>query len=174
VYSLIKRVSVKNLIQYTWTAVKMTGKMYPMIVAGSFFGRFIALSRLPSMFTEWIVQMNINRFWLFTMVIVLYIICGCMMDVMSIIIITIPVVFPMLTALGFSGPCLCVVLVLMTGIAGATPPVGNGVFMLASVADCEPYDIFKRVWPYVLGLTVAAYVIAFCPNIVEFLANIMA
>lgn len=174
VYSLFKRVPVKRLINYIWDAVKMTGKMYPMIVAGSFFGRFIALSRLPQIFTDWIVQMDINRFWLFTMVVILYIICGCLMDVMSIIIITIPVVFPMLVAMGFSGPSLCVVLVLMTGIAGATPPVGNGVFMLSSVADCEPYLIFKHVWPYVLGLTLSAYVIAFCPAIVECIARLVA
>lgn len=174
VYAIFKRVPVRRLLNYIWDAVKMTGKMYPMIVAGSFFGRFIALSRLPQIFTDWIVQMDISRFWLFTMVVILYIICGCLMDVMSIIIITIPVVFPMLVAMGFSGPCLCIVLVLMTGIAGATPPVGNGVFMLASVADCEPYMIFKRVWPYVLGLTISAYVIAFCPSIVEFAARMIS
>lgn len=174
VYALLKRVPVKRLLGYIWNAVKMTGKIYPMIVAGTFFGRFIALSNLPDVFTNFILGLHMSKFLIFTVVIIFYLICGCLMDVMSIIIITIPVIFPMLTALGFNAPCLCIVLVLMMGCAGATPPVGNGVFMLSSIADCEPYEIFKSVWPYIIAMTICAYIMAFFPGIVTCIADVMA
>ena len=147
--------------------------MFPMLMAGTMFGRFITMSRLPSYFTDLILTLNVHPLIIFTLVIIFLVFCGCLMDLMTIIIITTPIVFPLLTSLGFDPYALCIVLVFMICIAGMTPPVGIGVFTVANVAEVDPMYIFKSVWPYVLAQIAVSYFIVCMPQCVTFLWNLM-
>ena len=116
---------------------------------------------------------NLHRMLVFTLVIIFYLICGCVMDIPSIIIITVPVIFPLLTGLGFDQYVLCVMLVFMCDVAGMTPPIGMNVFAVSNALKVRPMDIFKGCVPFFILDIVCVYIMALFPQIVQFLPKLM-
>ena len=95
------------------------------------------------------------------------------MDIASIIIITVPIVFPLLTGLGYNPFVLCVVLVMLCDSAGMTPPVGMNVFAVSNALRIGTSQIFKGVIPFFILDIVAIYIMALFPQIVEFIPRLM-
>lgn len=174
IYAMIKKVGIKNLLEYGKEAAVINANFFPLLIAGVIFGRFVALSRLPDTIMNWIVAMNANRFVLFTIVLIFYIICGCLMDMLSVLIITVPIIYPMMVAMGFDPFAMIIVLVYICSIGGITPPVGMGVFMTAASVNVDSKTIFKGVVPYFIALVISSYLVAFVPQIVNFLPNLLS
>jgi TRAP-type C4-dicarboxylate transport system permease large subunit len=107
------------------------------------------------------------------LVVLLYIFCGCVMDIVSIIIITVPVVFPVLNALGYSPYVLVICLCFMCEIAGLTPPIGMNVFATANALRVNPSEIFKGVVPYFICELAVVIILALFPDIVLFLPRLL-
>ena len=95
------------------------------------------------------------------------------MDIMSIIIITVPVVFPILTGMGYSPYALVIALCFVAEIAGLTPPIGMNVFATANALRINPSDIFKGVVPYFICEIGLVLLIGLFPQIVTFLPTLM-
>lgn len=174
IYAMVRKVGVKNLLQYAKEAAIINANFFPLLIAGTIFGRFITLTQLPSTIMTWITQLNIPVFLVFTVVFLFLILCGCLMDMLAVLLITVPIVYPLLTGLGFDSYALVIFLVYVCSIGGITPPVGMGVFMTASSVKVDAGIIFKGIVPYFLVLVVSAYLIAFFPQIVNFLPNLLA
>jgi C4-dicarboxylate transporter DctM subunit len=174
VYGLFRRVPLKKMVKAAWEACVMNAGIFPIVIAGTMFGRFITISRLPFHLTEWIQTVNIPGFAVFMIVLVFYIFCGCIMDIASVIIITIPVVFPLLVdGYGFDPYMLVIVLVFVGEMAGLTPPIGMNVFATAAALKVDPGEIFRAVWPFVAVEFVAAVVIAAVPVLVTWLPDLI-
>ena len=173
IYALIKRVPIKQIGHCIWDAAVMNAGMFPIIMAGTIFSRFIALTGLADGMADLIAGANLHRMLVFTLVIIFYLICGCVMDIPSIIIITVPVIFPLLTGLGFDQYVLCVMLVFMCDVAGMTPPIGMNVFAVSNALKVRPMDIFKGCVPFFILDIVCVYIMALFPQIVQFLPKLM-
>jgi TRAP-type C4-dicarboxylate transport system permease large subunit len=152
----------------------MNAGFFPIIIAGTMFSRFVALSRLPFHLNEWFVSINMPPFAVFLIVLVFYVFMGCIMDIASIIIITIPVIFPLLEGLGFDPYMLVIVLVFVGEMAGLTPPIGMNVFATATALRVDPGLIFRGVWPFFLMEFAAAILIAAVPVIVTFIPDLLS
>jgi tripartite ATP-independent transporter DctM subunit len=174
VYGLFRRVPVRKMIKATWEACVMNAGFFPIIIAGTMFSRFVALSRLPFHLNEWFVSINMPPFAVFLIVLVFYVFMGCIMDIASIIIITIPVIFPLLEGLGFDPYMLVIVLVFVGEMAGLTPPIGMNVFATATALRVDPGLIFRGVWPFFLMEFAAAILIAAVPVIVTFIPDLLS
>jgi TRAP-type C4-dicarboxylate transport system permease large subunit len=109
----------------------------------------------------------------FAVVIVFYIICGCVMDIMSCIFITVPIMYPILTSIGFESYAIMIVLVILVNLGGMTPPIGMGCFITANAVNVNPAVIFKGIIPYCVITVATAFAIAFIPQIVTFLPNLV-
>jgi len=173
VYALFKRIPLKKIFLCIWDAALMEGGIFPIIVGGQIFSRFVALSGLADYLSRLIVSLNAPVFVVFLLVMLLYIVCGCVMDIISIIIITVPVVFPILTALGYSPYAIIIALCFIAEIAGLTPPIGMNVFATANALRINPTLIFKGVLPFFLCEVIMVMVIAFFPEIVTFLPDLI-
>lgn len=173
IYALIKRIPIKQIGHCIWDAAVMNAGMFPIIMAGTIFSRFIALTGLADGMADLIAGANLHRMLVFTLVIIFYLICGCVMDIPSIIIITVPVIFPLLTGLGFDQYVLCVMLVFMCDVAGMTPPIGMNVFAVSNALKVRPMDIFKGCVPFFILDIVCVYIMALFPQIVQFLPKLM-
>ncbi len=174
IYAMVRRVGIRKLLEYGKEAAIINANFFPLLIAGVIFGRFVALSQLPDTIMNWIVGMNTNRFLLFTLVLAFYILCGCLMDMLSVLIITVPIIYPMMCSMGFDPYAMIIVLVYITSIGGITPPVGMGVFMTAASVNVEARTIFKGIIPYFIALVVSSYLVAFFPQIVNFLPNLLS
>ena len=173
IYALIKRVPVKRLAHCIWDAAVMNAGIFPIIIAGSIFSRFITLTRLADGVANAIANAHLPAFGVFCLVVLFYIICGCVMDIASTIIITVPIVFPLLTGLGYNPFIVCVLLVMLCDCAGMTPPVGMNVFAVSNALRIKTSEIFKGVWPFFLVDLMAIFLMALFPQLVEFLPKLM-
>ncbi|MDC7126208.1 MAG: TRAP transporter large permease subunit [Spirochaetales bacterium] len=173
IYALIKKIPLKHILHCIWDAAMMEGGIFPIIVGGQLFSRFVALSGLADFLSNAIISLNAPVFLVFLLVMLLYIVCGCVMDIVSVIIITVPVVFPILCSLGYSPYAVIVALCFMTEIAGLTPPIGMNVFATANALRVNPTEIFKGVVPYFICELLMVVLIALFPSMVTFLPGLI-
>ncbi len=165
IYALVRRIPIKRIAWNLWDAACMEAGVFPIIISGQLFGSFISASRLANMLSEAIAKVNAPPFFIFCLVFLLYIFCGCVMDVVSAIIITVPVVYPILTGLGYNGYVLVVVLVFVCEIAGLTPPIGMNVFATSNALRINSSEIFAGVLPYFICDVVCVLIIINVPAI---------
>lgn len=173
IYAMAKKVGWRDLMHYAKEAAIINANFFPLLIAGLIFGRFITLTQLPNAIMGWIAGIDVHRFVIFTVVLIFYIICGCLMDMLAVLLITVPIIYPLLVNLGFDSYALVILLVYVSSIGGITPPVGLGVFMTASSVKVDSGIIFKGIVPYFLALVVSSYLVAFFPQIVNFLPNLL-
>ena len=172
IYALCKKMPLKQLGACLVDAAVMEAGIFPIIVGGQIFSKFVADTGLADHLSNLIASVDAPRFVIFLLVIVLYAVCGCVMDIMSIIIITVPVVFPILTGMGYSPYALVIALCFVAEIAGLTPPVGMNVFATANALRINPSEVFKGIIPYFVCEMALVLLIGLFPQIVTFLPTI--
>lgn len=173
-YAIFTKMSPKRLFYNIREAAKMNAQVFPMIIGGMMFSRLITVSGLASAFATIISEMNVHPYIIMLLLVVFYIFMGCIMDIMSIIVITAPIVFPVLAGLGFNEYVVCVILVFLCEIGGLTPPIGMNVFATASVLRLPPAKIFKGVVPFFLVDLAMVMVLIFIPAIATWLPALLA
>jgi len=141
--------------------------MILVIVAGAtVFGHFLAVSRIPFDIATWITGFDLPASVIMCMIIFVYLIGGCFIDSLALIMLTIPIFYPVVTRLGFDALWFGVIIVLVTQIGVITPPVGANVYVVSGVARDVPLDvIFKGVVPFVIALIVGTLLLVPFPQI---------
>lgn len=172
VYAICIRMSPKQLFYNLREAVKMNAQMFPMIIGGMMFSRLITVSGLASGLANLIADSGLSKYVVMFLLVLVYIFLGCIMDIMSIITITAPIIFPILTGLGFDAYVICVILVFLCEIGGLTPPIGMNVFATASVLRMDPAKIFKGVLPFFVVDLVMVCLLIFVPQIALWLPGL--
>ncbi len=163
---------VKSLADTTRTVA-----MIMLLVAGAtVFGRFIAVSRLPFALAEWAGSLPLPPFLILTIVFLIYLCLGCFIDALALILLTVPIFFPLVVeVLGYDPIWFGVIIVLVVAMGIITPPVGMNVYIIKGVAKDIPLEvIFKGVWPFVAALTVCFFLLALFPQIATFLPSLFA
>ncbi len=173
IYALIRRVPIKEIGHCIWDSAVMNAGMFPIIVAGSIFSRFVTVTGLADTVAKAIASTNLPAFAVFCLVVVFYLFCGCVMDIPSTIIITVPIVFPLLTGLGFNQYVITVLLVMMCDVAGMTPPIGMNVFAVSNALRIKPMEIFSGCWPFFFVDVAAVLIMGAFPQIVTFIPHLM-
>jgi C4-dicarboxylate transporter DctM subunit len=102
------------------------------------------------------------------------VILGCIMEVFSAMLITMPILFPLVTSLGYDPIWFGVITVIMLEMGLITPPVGMNVFVIAGMArDVPMYTIFKGIWPFVFAMVICIVILIIFPQIALFLPKHM-
>ena len=170
-YALLRRRLTWDLFRETmYRSTAMFGKLFALFVGLYVLGAFLAVSRLPNLLADTVAGMDVNRYVILAAVIVLYIFLGCMMNIMPMMMLTLPSIYPTIQALGFDGiwfGCVCVIVMEMGMI---TPPVGMNVFTLAGLRpDIPMATIFRGVLPFFLGMMLCVILVIIFPQLVLFL-----
>ena len=173
IYALIKGMSLKKLWNTFVDSACMEAGIFPIIVGGQIFSRFVSNSGLAAFLSNAVANFNAPPIVVFLGVMVVYIICGCVMDIMSVIIITVPIVFPVLCGLGYSPYAVIIALCFMCEIAGLTPPIGMNVFATANALRVGAGKVFSGVLPFFICEVCMVILIALVPGIVTWLPNLI-
>jgi tripartite ATP-independent transporter DctM subunit len=153
-------------------SIMLTGKVFMILMGVTILGYFLAVTRLPFALAEVIIGLDVGKWGFLFGVIVLYIILGCLMNVIPMIMLTLPALFPTITAMGFDPIWFGVVCVLLMELGQITPPVGVLVFALSSVVPDVPVErIFVQVAPFFLGIMITILLIILIPDIAVWLPN---
>jgi tripartite ATP-independent transporter DctM subunit len=149
--------------------------MVMVIVTGAVvFGHFMAVTRLPYDLANWVSQLPLPNYAVMGVIILVYLFGGCFMDALAMIMLTIPIFYPVAEALGFDPIWFGVVIVLITEMGVITPPVGVNVYVVYGVAKDVPLEsIFKGVLPMVAALLICNLILLFFPQIATFLPSLM-
>jgi tripartite ATP-independent transporter DctM subunit len=146
-----------------------------ILVGGILFGNMIALTGLPDRLTEWIVSLNVAPLLIIVCVIVMYIILGCFMDTLSTMIITLPIIFPIVLKLGFSPIWFGVLMVQNAEIGSITPPFGMNLFVLKGMLkDTTLRQIFGGVAWYIVPMVLTMAIYIFFPQVSLWLPGMMS
>ncbi len=141
--------------QVFWDCLKDTAKMTAMIivlVVGAFvFNGFLAVTQIPTIFSEFLLGLPIGRWGVMIAIVIFYILSGTFFDPYSILILTIPIFYPAMKALGFDLIWWSVIMVRLIEIGNISPPAGINLFGLKGVIDAPMSDIFKGVYPFLIS-----------------------
>jgi tripartite ATP-independent transporter DctM subunit len=149
--------------------------MIMVIVTGAvIFGHFMAITRLPYVLAEWVSSLPLPPHAVMGVIILVYLFGGCFMDALAMIMLTIPIFYPVVQTLGFDPIWFGVVIVLITEMGVITPPVGVNVYVVYGVAKDVPLEnIFRGVFPMLAALLLCNLILLFFPQIALFLPNLM-
>lgn len=151
-----------------------TSAMIFLIVIGAFiFMKFLGISKLPFALVKIIEQLHLSKYIIFIGIIVLYIILGMFLEIYSAVTFTIPIIYPIISAIGFDPIWFGVIIVLVIEMGLITPPVGMNVFILGGMTGIPLEKIFKGILPFFIAILLCIFLITLFPEIALFLPRTM-
>ena len=159
-------------------AVKETAGMLAMIfilvIGAMIFSRFLVLTEVPMGMTDFVAGLSVPPILVLIVVLIIYIFIGCIMDIMSIVIVATPILHPVLVSLGFDPLWVAVLTVITILMGNISPPFGIVVFALSGmVPDVPMYTIFKGIMPFLLATLVGLAILIAFPQIALWLPGMM-
>jgi C4-dicarboxylate transporter, DctM subunit len=150
--------------------------MVMLIVTGAaVYGHFLAVTRIPFDLATWVGALSLSPLVIVGMIIVIYLVGGCFIDSLALILLTVPIFFPVVTALGLDPIWFGVIIVLVTQIGVISPPLGTNVYIIKGVApDVSLGDIFRGVTPFIIAMIIVTILIVIFPQIALFLPGLMS
>jgi tripartite ATP-independent transporter DctM subunit len=138
---------LSSLLQATRTAAAV----FTVLIGALLFGYFLTVTQTPQKVTEFLTALGLGRYGVLALIMLMYLVLGCLMDAMAMIILTIPIIFPVITHLGFDPIWFGVIIVMTVELGLIHPPVGMNVFVIKSVIkDVTFSTIFRGVIPFIL------------------------
>ncbi|MBW1708616.1 MAG: TRAP transporter large permease subunit [Deltaproteobacteria bacterium] len=169
-----RRISKENLMAALKETAKLTTKLLFILIGVGILGYFLAATRLPFILSDVVTGLPFGRHVILGAVLLLFIVLGCLMNVIPMILLTLPAIFPSIIALGFDPIWFGVVTVIVMEMGQITPPIGVNVFALSSVATEVPLEtIFKGVLPFFVCMVLCVIILIIFPQIATFLPNLL-
>jgi tripartite ATP-independent transporter DctM subunit len=133
-------------------AVRTTAMLFFLVIGALVFSNFINMTGLPMLLRDWVMGQGFSLFGVILVLIAIYLLLGCVLESMSMILLTVPVFYPMVQAMGMDLIWFGILVVVVTEISLITPPVGMNVFVLRGVVpDVKLSTIFRGVAPFVVA-----------------------
>ena len=133
------------------SATRTAAAVFTVLIGALLFGYFLTITQSPQKLTEFLTGLGIGRYGVLALIMVMYLVLGCLMDAMAMIILTVPIIFPVIVHLGFDPIWFGVIIVMTVELGLIHPPVGMNVFVIKSVVkDVSFTTIFKGVLPFIV------------------------
>ena len=167
--------------QLTWQGLlfaikdtlRITCEVMVIITGAIVLGHFIAVTTIPLVATDWVAGLPLPSVAIMGVIVLMYLVGGCFMDALALITLTIPIIYPVVLALGFNPIWFGVIIVLVTEMGVITPPVGINVYVIKGIAEDVPLEtIFKGIFPFLGALIVAVGILMAFPQIATFLPSL--
>jgi tripartite ATP-independent transporter DctM subunit len=132
------------------SATRTAAAVFTVLIGALMFGYFLTITQTPQKLTAFLTGLGVGSYGVLALIMVMYLVLGCLMDAMAMIILTVPIIFPVITQLGFDPIWFGVIIVMTVELGLIHPPVGMNVFVIKSVVhDVSFTTIFKGVLPFV-------------------------
>jgi C4-dicarboxylate transporter DctM subunit len=167
----LDRASIRrSLLQATRTAAAV----FTVLIGALLFGYFLTVTQTPQKVTEFLTGLGLGRYGVLALIMLMYLVLGCLMDALAMIILTIPIIFPVITALGFDPIWFGVIIVMTVELGLIHPPVGMNVFVIKSVVqDVKFSTIFYGVLPFIATDLIRLVILIAFPILATFLPSRM-
>ncbi len=154
--------------------VNITCMLFFIIAGATVFGHFIAVTQIPIALVNWLSGLTVSPQIILGLIIAIYFVGGCFIDILPLILLTVPIFAPIIQSLDYSLIWFGVIIVLIAQIGAITPPVGVCVYVLKGVCPSVPLTvIFKGCLPFVITILICVLILLLFPSIVTFLPDLM-
>ena len=145
-----------------------------LIAGATVFGHFMALSTVTTSLLQWMTGLPLPPIGILAIMSAVFFIFGCFIDTMPLIVILVPLFFPVVTAFGFDPIWFGVIIVLLAAVGLITPPVGVAAFVVKGVAQDVPLEsIFKGVLPFIAAYVLTLAIVMIFPQVATFLPSMI-
>lgn len=150
-----------------------TSMLFALLIGGSIFTLFLVTARVPQELTDWIIGLDVNRYVVIAIILLVLLVLGALLDGMSILLLTMPLTYPVVTDLGFSGLWYGVLAVKMVEVGLLTPPFGLNVFLVSGVVkEAKVEQVFRGVLPFIFAELCVVLLIVLVPDLVTWLPDL--
>lgn len=166
ILAIFRGMTFKQFLGSIEESLLMSAMIFFMIIGADIFGYFLSVSRISFSLVEIVDALQLTPFTILICVLILFVLLGCVMDSMAMLLLTVPVVFPLIQAAGIDPIWFGIVAVITVEVGLITPPIGMNVFVIKAVAPhVSIKDIFKGVLPFVLSDVVRLALLIAFPSI---------
>ncbi|MBU6498621.1 MAG: TRAP transporter large permease [Rhodospirillales bacterium] len=168
------RLSPAMFLDCLLRALRTSAAIFAILIGALLFGYFLTITQTPQHVTEFLTGLGLGRYHVLLLIMLMYLVLGCVMDAMAMVILTIPIIFPVITALGFDPIWFGVIIVMTVELGLIHPPVGMNVFVIKSVVrDVRIGTIFVGVIPFVITDIIRLAILIAFPILSTFLPEHM-
>ena len=167
------RMKWSNFKRSLTSTVSTTGMLFIIVLGAMILGYFFSVTRLPVEFANMVAALPVNRYVILLFIIIVYLILGCLMDSLAIVLLTVPVFFPLVLQLNFDPIWFGIIVVRVTEMGLISPPVGLNVFVLHGITKVPMPTIFRGVIPFLVADVLELILLVSVPQLSLFLPNLM-
>lgn len=171
---LTKRLKWKSLLSSLDESLRLSVMLFLILIGASLFGKFLALSQIPFFLTSKVTTLDVSPYVILALILIVYFFLGMFLEGIAIMVLTLPIVYPMITQLGFDGLWFGIIMVMILNIGVLTPPLGLSVYIISGVVKDVPIEkIFLGVIPSIITMIIFTIILVIFPEIVTFLPNLI-
>ncbi|WP_028035428.1 TRAP transporter large permease [Chelativorans sp. J32] len=168
------RLNTRRILDSLVEALRTSVVLYTVLIGAMLFGYFLAITQSPQKLTALLVGLDLGAYGTLALILAFFFIAGALMDEMAMIVLMVPIVFPVIMHLGFDPVWFGVILVTSCQLGMITPPVGINMFVINSIAkDVKLTTIFRGVGPFILADIVRLVLLVLFPAIALWLPMTM-
>jgi tripartite ATP-independent transporter DctM subunit len=161
-----KRLTWDNLKVSLEQTVRTTAMVFLILIGAHIFGYFLTISQIPDQLSILATEWGLSKYAILALIIFAYIIMGCFMEGLALMVLTIPIVYPLVLELGFDPIWFGVIITLVMEMSLITPPVGINVFIISGISkDVPMYVIFRGIIPFWCAMLVCVIFLILFPQI---------
>lgn len=169
-----KKLTKKNFIEAIHGTLKASGIVYMILIGAFALNYFMALTNIPTALANAIMEMNLSATLVVVAIIIVYLILGCFLDSLAMILLTMPVFFPLILAMDIDPIWFGVIVTLSVGMGCLTPPVGMNVYVVKGIAKEVPINkIFGGVLPFMAGQVILVVLLFIFPQLATWLPSLI-
>jgi tripartite ATP-independent transporter DctM subunit len=169
-----RNLSWKGFVASLFETTRISCMILVIVAGATIFGHFLAISRIPFDIASWISGFALPPAMIILLIILVYLIGGCFIDSLALIMLTIPIFYPVIVQFGLDPVWFGVIIVLVTQIGVITPPVGINVYVVSGVARDVPLElIFRGAFPFLLAMVAGTLLLIAFPQIALFLPGLI-
>jgi len=169
-----RRLTWKVFIQAAIESTRISCMVLVIVAGATMFGHFLAITRIPFALATWVSELAMPHWAIMAFIIFLYLIGGAFVDALALILLTIPIFYPVVTSMGYDPIWFGVIIVLVTQMGVITPPVGVNVYIVNGIAKDVPLmTIFRGAVPFLIAIILCSLIMIPFPQIALFLPKLM-
>ncbi len=170
---LRRRLDAANIVRAVKTAIQLSASIFLILIGSYIFGFFLAVTQAPQGIAAAVAGLPLPPYGVLAIMLVLYLLLGCVLDTLAMLVLTVPITFPIAMNLGFDPIWFGIIIVMTIELGLITPPIGMNVFVIRSVAqDVSLATVFKGALPFVAVDILRLAVLAAFPALTLFLPDI--
>ncbi len=168
-----RKLSIKNFLGSLKSTAQSTSMILTITIGAMVFNFLVSVSGFATMMSTWIKALAVSPYVILSIVIIMYVILGMVMDSLAAILLTLPIVYPVILGLGFDPIWFGVIIVIMVELAMITPPVGIMSYVISGMTKVPLSDVFLGITPFAVAMLAGVALLVAYPQIALYLPSLM-